>query len=100
MVTEDAINETLDLIVEECGEVIVARSKFKRFGPDSVDPRNPDGPDNRQALITELLDVHALVGKLIKRCIYPDLTPGAAEAHAAKKIASVKAHHPSLVNFL
>jgi NTP pyrophosphatase (non-canonical NTP hydrolase) len=100
MVTPEAIDETLDLIVEECGEVVVARSKLRRFGPDSRDPAKPDSPDNMSAMITELLDVHTLIGKLIKRCIHPDLTPGAAERHAGKKIAKIKAHHPSLEKFL
>lgn len=100
MVTPEAIDETLDLIVEECGEVVVARSKLKRFGPDSRDPSKPDSPDNMSALITELLDVHTLIGRMIRRCIHPDMTPGAAETHADKKIAKVKAHHPSLAQFL
>lgn len=100
MVTPEAIDETLDLIVEECAEVTIARSKLKRFGPTSVDPRNPDGPNNQEALIIELLDVHALISRLIRRCIWEQMTPGAAETHASKKIAKVKAHHPSLANFL
>lgn len=100
MVTDAAINETLDLIVEECCEVGVARSKLKRFGPDSVDPRDPEGPTNIEALVLELVDVHALIGSIIKRCALPGLTPGEAETLAVKKIARVRAQHPSLAQFL
>jgi hypothetical protein len=101
MVTSESVAEVLDLIVEECGEIVVARSKLKRFGPDSVDPRDPTGPNNEQAMVNELLDVHALISKLISRCVALNgLTPGAAKEHAVRKIASVKAHHPSLANLL
>jgi hypothetical protein len=101
MITEQAVSDVLDLIVEECCEIGLARSKLRRFGPDSVDPRNPTGPNNEQAMVNELLDVHALISRLISRRVaLPGMTVSAAEDHAVRKIASVKAHHPSLANLL
>jgi NTP pyrophosphatase (non-canonical NTP hydrolase) len=34
MMNDRRIKEALDLLQEECGEVIQARSKVRRFGPD------------------------------------------------------------------
>lgn len=91
------INEVLDLIVEECCEVGVARSKHRRFGADSCHPDNPGGLDNWQALKTELLDVYALTRRLIRRGI---ITHGEAENHCERKIPRVLALHPHLRSVL
>jgi NTP pyrophosphatase (non-canonical NTP hydrolase) len=32
--TSSQVNEALDLLQEECGEVVQARSKLRRFGPE------------------------------------------------------------------
>jgi hypothetical protein len=95
-IPQEHINEVLDLIVEECGEVVVARSKHRRFGPDSYHPSDP-ALDNWQALKTEMLDVYALTRALIRRGIIPH---GHAEAHAERKIPRVLALHPHLRSIL
>ena len=52
------INEILDILQEECGEVIVAVSKCRRFG---LDNSYKDGGTQRDHLIQELGDVTLLV---------------------------------------
>ena len=49
----------LDILQEECAEVILAISKIKRFGWDSVHPDG--GPNNRDRLAQELGDVEAMI---------------------------------------
>ena len=54
----DAETERLDMLAEECAEVIQAISKIKRYGWES---RHPDGgPTNRVQLFRELRDVAAV----------------------------------------
>jgi len=95
-IRQEHIDEVLDLIVEECGEVVVARSKHRRFGPDSYHPSQPS-LDNWQALKVELLDVYALTTRLIRRGI---ITHGEAERHREQKIPRVLALHPHLRSVL
>lgn len=60
--------EILEIIQEECAEVVVAISKIKRFGPDQVFSPNPlDEDTNMKKLEKELGDVQALVDLLIKK---------------------------------
>ena len=66
-------NEDLNLTIlqEECAEVILAISKIKRFGWDSVHPDG--GPDNKTRLEQELGDVEAMIDILtmcnsVQRC--------------------------------
>lgn len=47
----EKINEILDLLQEECGEVVVAVSKCRRFGLS----------ENREQLVQELADVSLLI---------------------------------------
>lgn len=47
--------EALDILQEECGEVVQAVSKFRRWGPDSHYP--PDGPSNLENIQREVWDV-------------------------------------------
>lgn len=61
----------LDILQEECAEVILAISKIKRFGWDSIHPEG--GVDNRARLAQELGDVEAIVDILtmcgsVQRC--------------------------------
>lgn len=54
----NAETERLDMLAEECAEVIQAISKIKRHGWDN---RHPDGgPTNREQLFRELRDVAAV----------------------------------------
>ena len=56
------INEILDILQEECAEVIQAVSKINRFGLES----SWEGITNKQSLITEIGDVIALIKVLIE----------------------------------
>lgn len=49
--SERKINEILDLLQEECGEVVTAVSKCRRFGLK----------ENRDKLVQELADVSLLI---------------------------------------
>ena len=51
--------EALDILQEECGEVIVAVSKISRFGLDNYKPGKPK--TNRQHLEEELGDLMAMI---------------------------------------
>ena len=52
------IKETMDILQEECAEVIVAISKISRFGLDNVKPGKP--LTNRQHLAEELGDLQSI----------------------------------------
>jgi NTP pyrophosphatase (non-canonical NTP hydrolase) len=51
--------EALDILQEECAEVIVAVSKISRFGIDNYKPNKP--LTNRQHLAEELGDLQAMI---------------------------------------
>lgn len=53
------VTEVLDILQEECAELITIVSKIKRFGWDDFHPKT--GVINRQALLTEMLDVTAMM---------------------------------------
>lgn len=57
------IDQNLEILAEECAEVIQIKSKIVRFGMDDVWPAR--GMSNREALAQELGDVLALVEVLI-----------------------------------
>lgn len=57
------IDQNLEILAEECAEVIQIKSKIVRFGMDDVWPAR--GMSNREALEQELGDVLALVDILI-----------------------------------
>lgn len=52
------VEEILDILQEECGEVIVAISKIRRFG---IDNSYKDGGTQREHLIQELGDVTLMI---------------------------------------
>jgi hypothetical protein len=51
--------EALDILQEECAEVIVAVSKISRFGLDNYKPNKP--LTNRQHLAEELGDLQCMI---------------------------------------
>jgi NTP pyrophosphatase (non-canonical NTP hydrolase) len=61
------IVEAFDLLQEECGEVVQARSKLRR-GRDEGDfmppKRRPNGPDNLTDMKTEIMDLMVLIDYL------------------------------------
>lgn len=56
----DAEAELLDMLAEECAEVIVAVSKIKRHGFENFNPDDPEAGTNRDQLLSELIDVEAV----------------------------------------
>lgn len=52
----------LQILQEECAEVIQAVSKINRFG---IDGNYPDGTSNTDQLDTEMCDVGTLIGMVI-----------------------------------
>ena len=54
------VNEILDLLQEECGEVVTAVSKCRRFGLE----------ENREKLVQELADVSLLIELLHAHELY------------------------------
>jgi NTP pyrophosphatase (non-canonical NTP hydrolase) len=53
------INEVMDILQEECAEVVQAVSKCRRFGLDNSKPNKPK--TNRQHLAEELGDLQAMI---------------------------------------
>lgn len=52
-------NEVMDILQEECAEVIQAVSKIRRFGIDNHKPGKPK--TNREHLEEELGDLYAMI---------------------------------------
>lgn len=50
----NAQKERLDLLQEECAEIIQAVSKIKRFGFEGKHPRKPEGQTNKEHLEAEI----------------------------------------------
>lgn len=63
------VNEILDILQEECAEVIVAISKIRRFG---IDNTYKDGGTQREHLIQELGDVTLLIELLKAHGVYKE----------------------------
>jgi NTP pyrophosphatase (non-canonical NTP hydrolase) len=56
-------NEVMDILQEECAEVIQAVSKIRRFGIDNS--KNGEGQTNRQHLEEEMGDMLAMIDILM-----------------------------------
>jgi NTP pyrophosphatase (non-canonical NTP hydrolase) len=56
--------EIMDILQEECAEVIVAISKISRFGADNFKPGKPK--TNREHLAEELGDLQSMIDLCIK----------------------------------
>ena len=82
IVPSTKVNEILDILQEECAEVIQAISKCRRFGMENV---YKDGGTQREHLIQELGDVTLLIELLKVHQVYTD-----KELHAAQVTKSQK----------
>ena len=80
----DKINEILDILQEECGEVIVAISKIRRFGMDNS---YKDGGTQREHLIQEIGDVMLLVELLQAHNVFNEWDINQAKVNKAHKLA-------------
>ena len=76
------VNEILDILQEECAEVIVAISKIRRFG---INNSYKDGGTQREHLVQELGDVTLLIELLKAYQVYTD-----KELHEAQVRKSIK----------
>ena len=79
----DKITEILDILQEECGEVIVAISKIRRFG---IDNSYKDGGSQREHLIQELGDVTLLVDLLLSHNVFTKEQLQEAQLRKAEKL--------------
>lgn len=79
----DKVNEILDILQEECGEVIVAISKVRRFGLDTA---HKDKPSQRANLIQELGDVALMTELLIEHGVLTQEQLDQAKQQKADKL--------------
>ena len=77
--------ETLDILQEECAEVIQAVSKISRFGLDNLKPGKPK--TNREHLEEEIGDLLAMVDILTRNGV---IDPANIEIAATAKIEKLK----------
>jgi NTP pyrophosphatase (non-canonical NTP hydrolase) len=77
------INEILDILQEECAEVIVAISKIRRFG---IENTYKDGGTQREHLIQELGDVTLLIELLKAHGVYTDKELYQAQVRKSQKL--------------
>ena len=79
----DKVNEILDILQEECGEVIVAISKIRRFG---IDNNYKDGGTQREHLVQELGDVTLLIDLLKAHNIFTEQELHEAQVRKSQKL--------------
>jgi NTP pyrophosphatase (non-canonical NTP hydrolase) len=77
------VNEILDILQEECGEVIVAISKCRRFG---LDNSYKDGGTQREHLIQELGDVTLLIELLQAHNVFTEQELHEAQVRKSQKL--------------
>lgn len=77
------VNEILDILQEECGEVVVAISKVRRFG---IDNSYKDGGTQREHLVQELGDVTLLIELLKAHNVFTEDELHAAQLRKSQKL--------------
>jgi NTP pyrophosphatase (non-canonical NTP hydrolase) len=65
----DKIQEILDILQEECGELVVASSKVRRFG---IDNSYKDGGTQREHLTQEAGDVMLMIKLLQEQGVFTE----------------------------
>jgi len=85
---EPTNQEILDILQEECAEVIHAISKCRRFGLDET--KSSTESSNRQRLTEEVMDVLAMLDWAVERNILLDDIPDIVEVHFPAKRESVR----------
>ena len=81
----EQVQEILDILQEECGEVIVEVSKCRRFGLDSVHYKT--GELHQDMLTQELGDVLAMIRLLVESGV---VSMDALEAAGERKIEMLR----------
>jgi NTP pyrophosphatase (non-canonical NTP hydrolase) len=64
---DDKLKEVMDILQEECAEVIQAVSKISRFGIDNIKPGKPK--TNREHLEEELGDMLAMIDIMLEKSV-------------------------------
>jgi len=77
------VNEILDILQEECAEVIQAISKCRRFGMENS---HKDGGTQREHLTQELGDVTLLIELLKAYGVYTDQELHQAQVRKSQKL--------------
>ena len=77
------VPEILDLLQEECGELVTAISKVRRFGMENV---YKDSGTQREHLIQELGDVTLLIELLHAHGLYTEKQLRTAQRYKAEKL--------------
>ena len=81
---DNKTKEVMDILQEECAEVIQAVSKISRFGLDNLKPGKPK--TNREHLEEELGDMMAMITILVERNIIDSVKLQQAEAAKREKL--------------
>lgn len=81
------IQEALDLMQEECAEIIHIISKIRRFGLDSYNPYHSERKSNQQLLSDEIGDFELLKRYLVDADI---LSEHALEARIIRKLPALR----------
>lgn len=80
----DRIQETLDILQEECAEVIVEVSKCRRFGFDSV--HHKTGIKHSNMLELEIGDVLAMIDVLLEQGVLDQNSLDIAKENKKRKL--------------
>lgn len=87
------LRDTLDMVIEECSEVIQAISKVKRFG---LDDGWGNKQSNRQQLETEIGDLMCLISILVDNKV---LDHDAIEVARFKKFLKMEQWAPTVAQY-
>lgn len=83
MTDSEKIQEILNILQEECGELIVSISKVRRFG---LDNSYKDGGTQREHLTQEAGDVMLMLSLLIERGVIKQSEIDAAKQRKSDKL--------------
>ena len=87
--------KALDLLQEEAAELIVAISKLKRFGPESVNPYESAGKSNHESFVPEIGDIKARIDIIQSETDYV-ITDEEIERAKVKKMLKLEKYFPYL----
>jgi NTP pyrophosphatase (non-canonical NTP hydrolase) len=79
----DKVQEILDILQEECGELVVAASKVRRFG---IDNSYKEGGTQRQHLTQEAGDVMLMIQLLVEQGVFTEQQLKDAMARKREKL--------------
>jgi NTP pyrophosphatase (non-canonical NTP hydrolase) len=89
---QNDLRDALDMLIEECAEIVQAASKAKRFG--LID--SWDGETNRQKLETEIGDLLCIISILVDNKV---LDHDTIEVARCKKFLKMKTWAPTVAKY-